>query len=182
MDVIMVFPWALHRVQGSYIEHTVSISPGYGEGKTTGWRHTVEDTTCSYEQLSLNARSQQLAFPAKPFPSTRKYQEVTDQFESDESCTLQWAKHFRPTPQIQPRNRRENCWSQWQDRHEVSKPWIKPETEQEINTVPTEISPDLGKSTIFITVTVLQCYSDQIPWRARKHRNVCSPATPLLLL
>lgn len=141
----MVFPWAPHRVHGLYVEHTVSISPGYGEGKTTGWRHTAEDTTCSYEQLSLNARSQQLAFPAKPFPSTRKYQEVSDQSEPDESCTLQWAKHFRLTPQIQPRNRCENCWSQWQDRHEVSKPWTKPETEQEINTVPTEISPDLRK-------------------------------------
>ena len=56
---------------------------GKGRGRD---EDTTEDTTCSYEQLSLNARSQQLAFSAKPFPSMRKYQEVTAQFEADEAA------------------------------------------------------------------------------------------------
>lgn len=79
-----------------YIEDTVAISLGYGEGKRMGWRHMTQDTNCSSEQLSLNTRSQQLAFPAKPFPFARKYQEVAGQQEPDETCTLQWAKHFLP--------------------------------------------------------------------------------------
>jgi len=42
-----------------------------------GYRHITQDVTCSYEELSLNARSQQPAFLAKPFPSMGKYPEVT---------------------------------------------------------------------------------------------------------
>lgn len=164
-------------------------------GKGKGWDEGTRYTT--------NARSQQLACSAKPFPFKRSLLSLNlmKAAPSNEQNIFTYHHKSSQGTDVRTAEVSSKTCTKW-----ARQGWSP--KQQEMNTFPTEIPPDLGKSTLFITISVVWCYSDQInrlnvlsclqatmdvtwtfwslqlqpPWWSRKHHNVCSAVTPLFLL
>lgn len=139
----------------------VSVSLEYSKGKKMGWKHMIQDTTCSYEQLSPNGKSQQLAFPAKPLLLMGKHQELWC------SVWIWWKLLSLVGKTLSPNTlnpAEELLWEplgQWREMYETSKPWINPKQTKK-SWQSTLVMPDLGKPTVFVAVSMLRCYSNPI--------------------